>query len=151
MRERIGTAQHSDDLSEAKTGDLGDVDIIRACGMAGAHSPLSLSIWRWRVGGDRREIFAVARGLIEMGQDPQLVHRVLAHLADDLCRPCKGRGYDTVPGTPMLSDEICGHCHGTGRVPVKHDQERELVEVIAKLEREFAAAVMRKLARQIEL
>ena len=93
MRERITTAQLSDDLGEADAGELGDVDIIRACGMVGAKNPLGLSVWRWRYGGDGREMFAVATAFIEQGYEPALVAKVMAHLADDVCRHCEGRGY----------------------------------------------------------
>lgn len=150
MRERIGTAQHSDDLGEPKTGDLGDVDIIRACGMVGVSNPLGLSIWRWRYGGDGREMFPVATGLIEKGYDAALVAKVLAHLCNDVCKPCEGRGYEKMPGVPVLSDEICVHCQGTGRVAIQGEAERALVEEIARIEREVAAAIMKKLARQME-
>lgn len=134
-RERIGTAQTSDDLGEVGPEDIGDVDIVRACGMAGAENPLGLSIWRWRYAGDQRELMTVYRGLIEAGNDPQLVARVLAHLASDRCEPCEGRGYRVVPGTPMLSDEMCAPCQGTGRQILTGDREKELAEKIARFER----------------
>ena len=75
-RERIGTAQYTDDLGEVGVEEIGDVDIIRACGMVGQGNPLGLSVWRWRYGGDQREMFAVARGLMDDGHDPVLVTRV---------------------------------------------------------------------------
>lgn len=149
-RERIGMAQYTDDLGEVGLDEVGDVDIIRACGMAGVGNPLGLSIWRWRYGGDQREMFAVARGLMDDGHEPTLVAKVLSHLANDVCKHCHGRGYDVVPGTPLLSDTLCVHCQGTGRATIAGDQERELVEKIARLEREIAASIMRKLARQME-
>lgn len=150
-RERIGTAQYTDDLGEVGLEEVGDVDIIRACGMAGQKNPLGLSIWRWRYGGDARELPQVAIGLIEQGHEPELVAKVLGHLADDVCRPCHGRGYEVVPGTPMLSDVLCLRCHGTGRAPLVGEAEQALMETIARMEREIAAAVMRRLARQMDL
>lgn len=150
-RERIGTAQYTDDLGEAGPEEVGDVDIIRSCGMAGQGNPLGLSIWRWRVGGDTREIFHVARGLADLGHPMELVGRVLAHLANDVCEPCNGRGYEVVPGTPMLSDVLCVHCQGTGRKQLPGEAEHRVLETIARHEREFAAAVMRKLAKALEL
>lgn len=148
-RERIGTAQHTDDLGEVGLEEIGDVDIVRACGWAGQKNPLGLSIWRWRYGGDQRELPRIAWGLIGRGHDPEVVARVLGHLIDDVCRPCEGRGYETVAGTPMLSDTICLHCQGTGRAPLAGEREKEVVETIARLEREIAAAIMRRLAREI--
>lgn len=149
-RERIGTAQHSDNLGERPDGEIGDVDIVRASGLAGARDPLGLSIWRWRVGGDQRELLPIARGLVERGWEATLVARVLTHLSDDCCRHCDGRGYMLLAGAPVLSDEICLHCQGTGRVPLAGEQEKALVEVIAGHERSIAGAIMRRLARQID-
>lgn len=151
LRERIGTAQHTDDLGEGRGDQLADVDVIRACGLAGARDPLGLSIWRWRVGGDQREVLAVARGLVDQGWDPTMVARVLTHLSNDRCGHCAGRGYELLPDVPVLSDVLCPHCQGTGRVPLVGAQERELAEVIAGHERSIAGAIMRRLAREIEL
>jgi len=148
-RERIGTAQYTDDLGEVGIEEVGDVDIIRACGAAGQSNPLGLSIWRWRYGGDQKEVFHVARGLIEQGHEVGLVYRVLTHLSNDVCKHCEGRGYLMLPGVPVLSDELCLHCQGTGRRPLEGDAERDLQEKIARLEREIAAAIMRKLAREM--
>lgn len=150
-RERITRAQYTDDLGEVGPEDIGDVDIIRACGMAGQGNPLGLSVWRWRYGGDQRELFHVAKGLVDMGHEPALVAKVLSHLANDVCLPCNGRGYEVVPGTPLLSDVLCVHCQGGGRTPLQGEEERALADTVARLEREIASAVMRKLARQMEL
>lgn len=149
-RERISMAQYTDDLSERPSNELGDVDIVRACGMAGAANPLGLSIWRWRYGGDQREIFHVAKGLMGLGHSGELVGRVLAHMANDVCVHCEGRGYELLPDAPVLSDELCVHCHGTGRRQLEGEAERDLQEAIARMEREIAASIMKKLAQQME-
>ena len=149
-RERIGAAQHTDDLGEGRGDSLADVDIIRASGLAGARDPLGLSIWRWRVGGNQRELLPVARGLVARGYDPTLVARVLTHLSNDRCGHCEGRGYKLLPDVPVLSDEICWHCQGTGRAPLIGAAERELAEVIAGHERSIAGAIMRRLSRQLD-
>lgn len=149
--ERIGAAQYTDDLSEVSLDEVGDVDIVRASGMEGQKNPLGLSIWRWRVGGDRREVYAVARGLVAAGFDPETVHETLAHLADDVCRPCSGRGRPVLPDTPILSDELCPHCHGEGRKPLKSKKALDVLEHIKRLEREVAAGIMRRLNRQLDL
>lgn len=149
-RERIGMAQGSRDLGEVETGEVGDVDIIRACGMAGQSNPLGLSIWRWRYGGDQREMFAVARGLVDQGHEAPLVYRVLTHMANDLCPVCEGRGYKLMDWAPVLSDELCLECQGTGRKDLVGPKERDLQETIARLEREIAAAIMRRLSLRLE-
>lgn len=149
-QERIGMAQASRDLGEVETDEVGDVDIIRACGMAGQGNPLGLAIWRWRYGGDQKSMFSVATGLVNQGHDAQLVYRVLTHMADDLCRACEGRGYRLLEGAPVLSDELCLECQGTGRRELVGLKERDLQEKIARLEREIAAAIMRRLSLRLE-
>lgn len=149
-QERIGMAQGSRDLGEVETDEVGDVDIIRACGMAGQSNPLGLSIWRWRYGGDQREMFAVAKGLVDDGHEAHLVYRVLTHMADDLCPACEGRGYRLLEGAPVLSDELCLECQGTGRKDLVGVKERDLQEKIARLEREIAASIMRRLSLRLE-
>jgi hypothetical protein len=119
--------------------------------MAGQSNPLGLSIWRWRVGGDQREIFEVAKGLVAMGYDQDLVYRVLTHLADDICPHCQGRGFERMRNAPVLTDEACAPCHGTGRRQLEGKKERDLQEKIAQLEGEIASQVMKKLARQLDL
>lgn len=144
-------AQYTDDLSERPPEELGDVDIVRACGMAGQSNPLGLSLWRWRYGGDNREVVVVARGLVELGYSIELVSRVLKHLAHDTCPHCRGRGYQLLPGVPVLSDVQCVHCDGTGKTPLAGEAERDLMEAIARMEREIASAIMKRLATQLDL
>ena len=71
MKERIVSAQTSSNLGESLVNDLGDIDVVRACGMAGQSNPLGLSIWRWRYAGDERELWKVADGLVARNR-PQI-------------------------------------------------------------------------------
>jgi hypothetical protein len=146
MKERIVSAQTSSNLGESLVNDLGDIDVVRACGMAGQSNPLGLSIWRWRYAGDERELWKVAEGLVARGRPALLVMRVLHHLADDVCKVCWGRGYGVIEGAPVLNGEQCVDCRGTGRLEIQGEAEQALVEEIAALEREVAGNIMRKLA-----
>ena len=81
FKERLTKAQVSKNLSEVPVNEIGDIDLVRACGMAGASNPLGLAIWRWRYAGDTREVFYIAETLVEMGNEPlrrppNLFHRV---------------------------------------------------------------------------
>ena len=131
MKERIVSAQTSSNLGESLVNDLGDIDVVRACGMAGQSNPLGLSIWRWRYAGDERELWKM---------------RVLHHLANDVCKVCLGRGYGVIENTPVLNGEQCTECRGEGRLTIQGEAEQALVEEIAALEREVAGNIMRKLA-----
>lgn len=150
-RERLGLAQGSRNLGEVELHDVGDVDIVRACGMAAQEHPLGLAVWRWRVAGDRREAIAVAGGLLDLGYEEDLVRRAMLHLINDTCPDCHGRGYGVIPGTPTLSDDICGSCNGTGRSQPTDEDARHLVEVVGRIERMMADAVMRRLSDEVEL
>lgn len=147
---RIGSAQGSDDLGEAGLEDVGDIDIIRACGIIGRHNALGLALWRWRFGGDHRELPYIASRLVALGHAEDLVVRVLRHLADEVCRECQGRGSSVVPGTPVLSGVPCEACKGGWKVPLVGEPEAALADEIARYERRAAAAIMTKLGRRLE-
>jgi hypothetical protein len=145
-REKITSAQTSKNLQDPPSGELGDIDIIRACGMAGQSNPLGLSIWRWRYAGDNREIHKIAEALMGMGHEVDTVFTVLQHLSREVCPVCFGRGYGVVEGTPILNGEICMDCNGTGKRQLHGDAELALVEVIVRLERDVARQIQQKLS-----
>lgn len=160
-KERITSAQTSKNLGEVNLEEIGDIDIVRACGMVGQHMPIGVSLWRLKYAGDSREFGKVVAGLAELmgkrgwqGVDcTQVVNRVIKHWLDDVCHACHGRGYETVPGTPMLSDKVCMACEGSGRSKLAHANEPALwvQETVARMEREVAAAIMKKLAAELDL
>lgn len=39
------------------------------------------------------------------------------------CQACKGRKFQSVPGSPALSAKPCRACNATGETPLKHSQE----------------------------
>ena len=160
IKERIGPAQYSKDLGEVPPGEIGDIDIIRACGMVGVSMPLGVSLWRLKVSGDTREYPSVIEGLVALLmrrgavelEAVKLVNIVLRHYMNDLCQPCKGRGYELFVGAPVLSDRLCSVCAGQGRISLSEtdDSAAWLLDQIARLEREVASAIMKKLARELE-
>lgn len=150
-KEKITSAQTSENLGETPSYEMGDVDVIRASGMAGQSNPLGLSVWRWRYCGDAREVFKIAEALVGLGHQVTVVYRVLHHLSNDVCGTCFGRGFGVVLGTPMLSTETCADCQGSGRRTLDGEKEKALLEVIAGLERDIASRIMQKLSRQLDL
>jgi len=162
-RERISSAQGSGNLGEVPVDELGDIDIIRACGMVGAKFPLGVSLWRLKYAGDSREFRSALDGLCLLmerrGLAPENVPEaidtvvaVLKHWLDDVCHVCEGRGYELVPGAPVLSEKPCQACGGEGRVKLPRTDEpaQWLAEQIARMEREVAGAIMRKLAADMD-
>lgn len=160
-KERITSAQSSKNLGEVNLEDVGDIDIVRACGMVGQTMPVGVALWRLKYAGDAREFGRVVQGLIEVMSKrawkgevnvPRVVNRVVRHWLNDVCHSCHGRGYETVPDTPVLSDIPCRACGGTGRSPLPEpDAPAEwLQDAIAAMEREVAAAIMKKLATELD-
>lgn len=153
LMEKISSAQVSSNLGEKPIHQMGDVDVVRACGMAGASNDLGLSLYRLKYSGDVKEFPKVLNGLLTMVRsrwfevdENKTVNEVLSHWLDDICHPCYGRGYAVVPGTPMLGDVPCGACNGTGRVKlVSSDAALWLFEEVGRMEREIAVAIMHKI------
>jgi hypothetical protein len=153
LMEKISSAQVSSNLGEKPIHQMGDVDVVRACGMAGASNDLGLSLYRLKYSGDVKEFPKVLNGLLTMVRSRwfevdgnKTVNEVLSHWLDDICHPCHGRGYAVVPGTPMLGDVPCGACNGTGRVKlVSSDAALWLFEEVGRMEREIAVAIMHKI------
>jgi hypothetical protein len=55
LLEKISSAQVSSNLGEKPVHQMGDVDVVRACGMAGATNGLGLSLYRLKYSGDVKE------------------------------------------------------------------------------------------------
>ncbi|CAB4159618.1 hypothetical protein UFOVP715_47 [uncultured Caudovirales phage] len=148
FKERMTRAQESKDLGEVPSNEIGDVDLVRAMGMAGASNPLGTEVWRWLYNRDKQSMMRVAEALVGQGYAVVVVHRVLVHMDSDVCPACFGRGYKVVPNTPMLSDELCVDCKGVGRKDIQGEAEQALVDVIKRLEREIGTALMQKLRNE---
>ena len=153
LNEKIATSQVSSNLEEKPLHQTGDIDVIRACGMAGVSNELGLSLYRLKYSGDVKEFPKVVNGLLTMVRSRwfdvdgnKTVNDVLSHWFNDMCHPCHGRGYAVVPGTPMLGDVPCGACNGTGRVKlVSSDAARWLLDEVGRMEREIAVAIMHRI------
>lgn len=154
--ESVSKAQVSGNLGEGKPGQLGDVDIIRACGCVAAKNPLGMALWRLKYSEVWDEVRNALAGLSEMlvtrrgmskEEATESAERVLAAWIADRCDDCGGTGYATIPGTPMLSDVECPNCKGQGRIELDSPtpNEKWLQAQIALYESEVAGAIMVKL------
>jgi hypothetical protein len=47
---------------------------------------------------------------------------VIRYWLDQTCQGCDGRRWQTIPGSPGLSNKVCHVCGGTGIAPVPHQQ-----------------------------
>jgi hypothetical protein len=134
------------------------MDVIRAIGMIAANNPLGSAIWRvkyvqvesllpYAVGQLTR--IALEKERAESAEEVlSLLNRIVPHWPDDLCHQCSGRGYEVVPGTPMLSDKSCKVCRGSGHIQVdaSRDLDLYLLDLLQRFEQDCSKYVYRRLA-----
>lgn len=150
--EQLTRAQQSRNLGEAIEGH-GDVDWLRASGMVAQRHAVALAVWRLVELRDARSLQESFVGLTALGmrmgldEPPRVALDVLRWIADPVCRHCYGRGYEAVMGTPHLSAIQCGACGGSGLRPNGWDDDAAgLAERLKDVQRQAAAAIMRKLS-----
>jgi hypothetical protein len=151
-KDRIASAQRSSRLGESPSGELADIDYVRATGLAAIDHGLGISLWRLKFSDDVRELRNVMIGLSELfvrrfSVDPtESLPDALGHWLTSVCPGCAGRRYLVVPGTPMLSDVECPSCGGTGTPEITASpQTKWLIETIVRLEQAASSSVLRKL------
>lgn len=158
IQERYSTARNTSNLKvDAKTS-LAPADILGAAGMAAQASPEALMLWEVTFKGKTSAKLA----LIEMlekrltaqmlkerwkGDPRKISMEVMAWTLHGTCQPCGGRRYEIIGGTPALSDRLCRHCQGTGKVKLPRSEAHSwLSNYIDKLISQAAGKVMQKLA-----
>lgn len=171
LQDRYSSAVRSSNLKSNPRTTKSDSDVLGAAGFASKHRPLAIALMRLFVGDNH-----ASRDIVELltrmvvgkawhGQKmalPETEARdisqaVLAWHRDGVCKACGGHGYMRVDGAPTISDQPCGVCRGTGKVPFdKHFKggRRELAQwLVTEIEREQAAAgqaAMAALAPRLE-
>lgn len=158
LAERIAQSQVTDDLGESKNiEDIADVDIIRACGVVANKYPIGVSVWRIKYSKDTKEIKTVVNYLIDFCMDKKLVtdrkqaqeivKTTIKYWFDPICDNCNGLGFLKVTGAPMLSDQACVVCKGSGqtKIPLDDKAADEVLQLLNKLERVTASQIFTKL------
>lgn len=79
----------------------------------------------------------------------------LGYWLNDVCQVCEGRGYETLPNSPILSDEACKCCKGERKRPLVceanwRDYILAMLEDLDEMTRYAAGEAMRKLARDMD-
>lgn len=142
VEERYDVATETSDLS-LMPGRC-DADVLLAAGYAASRNTRgaqALALYRMRATGSRagmaRAIDWAAGWLLDrrlpwpnrkpvrVNEAREIATAVLQWWLDDVCRQCQGRRYELVPGTQVVSDNICHACAGTGRSPVQDRVRRE--------------------------
>lgn len=127
IQERYETARNSSNLKSLERTSFSDSDILAASGMAGQKNSDAMLLWQVAFQDKTSAKLKLVEMLSERLMRQMLKHRwtgnprtvameCVAWMLHGTCQPCGGLGYKVIPGTPSLSDELCGHCHGTGKV-----------------------------------
>lgn len=58
----------------------------------------------------------------QMEHPEEIATAVIAWWLAKSCRSCRGRQYQTIPGTPALSNRVCRACNGTGESTLHYGQ-----------------------------
>lgn len=139
IRARMAKARQSSNLAD-HPDRLTDVSVLAAAGMVATGESVGMALLRLRDSLDRHEwsfcVAAVAarvrHAMREVKDKPSereqhdLAEHILRAWLLPVCPACQGRRYQTVPGTPYLSDSTCQPCRGTGALPVDFGLNGEL-------------------------
>jgi hypothetical protein len=159
VAERYGSANGTSDLTLNLEGRC-DADLLLAAGYASANNQrgmMALHLYRMKLTGDRHGVgpvteeamsWLVGRGVRAGGREkigrPEARHiceTVLKWWLDDVCRRCKGRRYELIPGTNHVSDRVCETCFGGARRPLEAMIEKRRHEPANWLASELDALV----------
>jgi hypothetical protein len=86
---------------------------------------------------------------------PFVTDTSLGYWLNDICRICEGKGALVIPGTPMLSDDPCPSCGGSGRKPLSCEDRTkryvlDMIDILDKMTSISAGAAMRKLRHDMD-
>lgn len=142
----------------------GATDVITAAGWVAQRHEMALMLWAVMYQGKTSQKHRLAEKLgddmaIAKRSDPRLkgfdAHKIakemLAWFCEGVCTACDGRGYEAIQGTPSLSDNLCNHCHGSGKRPYPRTAGHIWMEQkLNQLSAYAANEVMKRLARALD-
>lgn len=132
--EQYVSATHTSNL-RVQADKRSDADMMIAAGWARSRIGMTLLRLHTRIttGGlyDAHKQLVIYSAKVGIASPDVAASAVLAWWLDHVCKTCKGRKFDEIPGTPSLSAAQCPKCHGTGEVRLPHgDDGRKLVNFI---------------------
>lgn len=146
-RERLASARQSSNLADTPD-KLTDVSVLAAAGMVATGEAVGMALLRLRDTMDASAwpfcVAAVAtrvRG--EFGgqkdrpaerEQHELAERILRAWVAPTCPSCDGRGHQKIMGTPLMSDDPCPVCNGSGRLSIDYGlkgQSRHVAHAVA--------------------
>ena len=138
-------------------------DVIAAAGMAAQDNEIAMLLWgvtfqgkssqKWLLVAELENKLAGKMFKERWKGNPRLIaQEVIAWHLHGTCQPCGGRGYRVIKDTPMLSDDLCTHCGGTGKVPLPASEPYGfLSDYIGRLTAIAGGEVMKKLNVSMEI
>lgn len=163
IQERYAVSRNTSNLKSVFATTMSPSDVIAAAGMAAQENEIAMLLWGVTFQGRASQKWMLVEALERMlagkmikerwkGSPKHIAQEVVAWHLHGTCQPCGGRGYRVIKDTPMLSDDICTHCGGTGKVPLpSSDIHRWLADLLAKLTAVAGGEVMKKLNIRMEL
>ena len=165
IQERYNSARASSSLRVCESTRYAPTDILIAAGLTAQECELALLVWDVEARGKTSSKLALINELARMlsgyktrspikfkGDCHNIAKEVMAWRLYGVCQPCSGLGYQLILGTPVLSNDLCRHCHGTGKIPLPRGQGHTwLVGEIDRLIATAAGVMMKKLATEMDL
>lgn len=163
ISERYSTARNTSNLKSEPRTSMAAADVLAAAGMAAQSHETALMLWEVVFRGktsaklkvvemlEKRLIGFMFRAQID-GNPRKITTEVLAWHLHGVCQPCGGRGLSVIKDTPILSDDLCKYCGGTGKIPLPRGESYSfLAAEISKLEALAGGHIMSKLAGDMDL
>jgi hypothetical protein len=163
IQERYSVARNATSLKVKVETTFAPVDVLAAAGMAANTHKESLMLWEVTFQGKTSAKLACVEMLAKKvavamlrnkwkGDPQRIASEVFAWHLHGTCQPCGGRGYQLILGTPALSDKVCTHCNGSGKVPLpQSDPHAWLKDYMERLISQAGGKVMQKLAFDMDL
>lgn len=163
IQERYSVARNTSNMKSSERTTFSASDVIAAAGMTGQQHETAMLLWEVTFRGKTSAKLA----LIDMLAGQLTPYMLKSHLKGDpkgiaretlswwlhgTCQPCGGRGHQSIIGTPVLSEKLCRHCNGSGKVPLPRGEAYTwLFDRLSKLTAVAGGEVMKKLAHDMEL
>lgn len=165
IQERYNSARATTSLKVVAATRFAPTDILIAAGLTATECEAALLMWDVEASGKSTSKLALIDELAKMlkgyktrspikfkGDCQTIAQEVMAWRLYGVCQPCAGLGYQLILGTPVLSDDLCTHCHGSGKVDLPQGEGHAwLVNEIDRLISVAAGVMMKKLAMSMDL
>lgn len=152
IAESLARASRTSHLGDSELR-VTDSDFLKASGAVAQTHGLGVSLIRLLYAHDLAQVRTVLPALAQVLSDYRsaenaliLTGTVLQLMMHPACPECRGRGAPQIKDSPVLSDETCGPCDGTGKRQANGDDEAWLVEYIETQVRHASLAIAAKLA-----